>query len=121
MTLRLAVMLPLLGLGCARPSPVTGSSAALSAARPATAQASRVYRDPSTGQLGEPPPGALPATAPAAARPALTEEPAAGGGRMIRLRGAFRSDFVARTDGKTTTASCVSNVDARCVPAADAP
>jgi hypothetical protein len=119
MTLRLAVMLPLLGLGCARPSPVAGSSAA-PAPLPATAPAARVYRDPNTGQFGEPPPGAMPAAAPAATRPALTEEPAAGGGRMIRLRGAFRSDFVGHTDGKTTTASCVSNIDARCVPA-DAP
>jgi hypothetical protein len=40
---------------------------------------------------------------------------------MIRLHGAFRSDFLAHADGKATTAACVSQVDTSCVPAADAP
>jgi hypothetical protein len=57
-----------------------------------------VYRDPSTGAFIEPPPGT---TMPApAARPvaALKEEAAPGGGRMVRLGGAFHSQMVGRRD-----------------------
>jgi hypothetical protein len=52
----------------------------------------RAYRDPSTGAFVEPPPGAVVATPNVPRVPAaLSEEAAPGGGRMIRLRGAFHS------------------------------
>jgi hypothetical protein len=72
----------------------------------------RVYRDPTTGAFVEPPPGAaMPATprAPAAMPPsALVEEAAPGGGRMVRLRGNFRSHVVARADASGTAVSCTT-------------
>jgi hypothetical protein len=70
----------------------------------------RAYRDPNTGVFGEPPAGAAPA-ARAAAPAAMTEMAAPGGGRMIRLNGAFRSQMVGRLDGNTgntATVSCAS-------------
>jgi hypothetical protein len=76
------------------------------AASPApAAQAMRAYRDPATGLFGEPPAAAAPPAGPRA-RLALTEETAPGGGRMIRLRGAYRSELVA--DGNGTAASCAA-------------
>jgi hypothetical protein len=88
---------------CAQPSAQAPGAAAV----PPAAPAMRVYRDPATGALGEPPPGAAPLAAPRA-RPVLTEEAAPGGGRMIRLHGACRSDMVAHVDAHGTTASCTS-------------
>jgi hypothetical protein len=102
---RALLLAPLLLLGAC--GPATRSSEASRAAPPATAQALRVYRDPSTGAFTEPPPGervAAPAAAPAAPA-ALIEEAAPGGGRMIRLRGAFHSHFVAGADGVSCTTS----------------
>jgi len=79
--------------GCGRPSaPVAPAAPAM-----------RAYRGPVTGAFGEPPPGVAPAAAPRA-RPALIEEAAPGGGRMIRLRGAFRSEMSARG----TATSCAA-------------
>jgi hypothetical protein len=62
-----------------------------------------------TGAFVEPPPGvAMPAPSRAAAPApsALTEEAAPGGGRMIRLGGAFRSHVVGRTGADGATVSC---------------
>jgi hypothetical protein len=99
-----AALLLWLGAGsCARPAGEAPRPAPVTA--PVTAPAVRAYRDPSTGAFVEPPPGAAPA-APAAALPALNEEAAPGGGRMIRLKGAFQSHVVGRTDANTTTVSC---------------
>src|SRR5215831_8530671 len=98
----------LLGVaGCAR----RASEAPLAAPSPVASQLLGAYRDPSTGAFGEPPPGAMPA-APTAARAALTEEAAPGGGRMIRLRGAFRSYMVGHSDANATTVSCGSTAPA---------
>ena len=72
------------------------------------AEAFRVYRDPNTGQFVEPPAGAAPMPAQAAAQSALSEEAAPGGGRMIRLRGAFHSHFVATGGADGLAASCAS-------------
>ena len=87
-------------------------------ARPA--EAFRVYRNPNTGQFLEPPAGAAPMPAPAqaAAATALSEESAPGGGRMIRLRGAFHSHFVATGGADGLKASCAS---ATVVPPQPAP
>jgi hypothetical protein len=105
---RLAFLL--LGVAaCARPAtePLRPTPA------PATSQALRVYRDPVTGAFGEPPPGAVQPPAPQApARAALTEEAAPGGGRMIRLRGAFRSNMVGRAGASGATASCTTTAGA---------
>jgi hypothetical protein len=74
----------------------------------APAAVMRVYRDPKTGAFVEPPPGTAMATAPLApvSPAALTEEAAPGGGRMVRLRGAFRSHIVGHADAAGTTVSC---------------
>jgi hypothetical protein len=84
--------------------------------RPAPASpaagAMRVYRDPSTGAFVEPPPGVAapgPQRAPAAA---LTEQAAPGGGQMIRLRGAFRSQMVGRRDASGAAVSCATTAGA---------
>jgi hypothetical protein len=87
---------------CARPP--------VEAPRPAAAPsaAMRAYRDPKTGAFVEPPPGTplpAPPTAPTAPS-ALTEEPAPGGGRMVRLRGAFHNHVVAHADAAGTEVSC---------------
>jgi hypothetical protein len=75
-----------------------------------------VYRDPSTGAFVEPPPGAAlvaPATPPVAPA-ALNEEAAPGGGRMIRLRGAFHSHMVGHLDANGEAAiSCATTAGAR--------
>jgi hypothetical protein len=99
-----AALLLLAAGGCAR----RAAEAPRAAAAPGPAQALRVYRDPSSGAFVEPPPGAAPAApAPTAARAAApAEEAAPGGGRMIRLNGAFRSQIVGRIDANTTTVSC---------------
>lgn len=89
--------------GCARP--VADAPASGRVSRPA--EAFRVYRDPNTGQFREPPAGAAPTPGPAAAaQSSLAEEAAPGGGRMIRLRGAFHSHFVATCGADGLTASC---------------
>jgi hypothetical protein len=75
------------------------------ASPPPASQAMRAYRDPVTGLFGEPPPAAAPVATPRA-RAVLTEEAAPGGGRMIRLHGAYRSEMVA--NGPGVTASCAS-------------
>lgn len=100
-----AVLSP--GLGCGR------QSAAPSPAR--AAEGFRAYRDPNTGRFGEPPAGTVPAAPAAAAATAapLTEEAAPGGGRMIRLNGAFHSQFVAGLDGQGVHASCAAPGAAR--------
>ena len=80
---------------------------------PAPSESMRVYRDPATGAFVEPPatgPGAAAVTAPAVPTMPLTEEAAPGGGRMIRLDGAFRSHFTADVGPKGMTASCKSTV-----------
>jgi hypothetical protein len=68
----------------------------------------RVYRDPNTGQFREPPPGAAPTPGPGVAPSSLSEENAPGGGRMIRLHGAFRSHFVAADGADGLKASCAA-------------
>jgi hypothetical protein len=68
----------------------------------------RAYRDPNTGQFREPPTGAVPTPGPTVAPGSLLEESAPGGGRMIRLRGAFRSHFVASSGADGLAASCSS-------------
>lgn len=93
--------------GCAR----RASEAPLAASTSVASQSLRAYRDPTTGAFGEPPPGATQA-APTPARPALTEEAAPGGGRMIRLKGAFRSHMVERMDAHAATISCDSSAPA---------
>ncbi len=96
---RLSLMLLAISGACARPparAPV-----------PPAAPAMHAYRDPATGAFGEPRPGVAPVVAPRA-RPLLTEEAAPGGGRMIRLHGACRSDVVAHADARATTTSCTA-------------
>jgi hypothetical protein len=68
----------------------------------------RAYRDPNTGQFREPPAGAVPTPGPAVAPSSLSEESAPGGGRMIRLHGAFRSHFVAASGADGLATSCAS-------------
>src|SRR5262252_3053855 len=112
----LAASLLLGAAACARRTPEPSRSVPA----PSAAQALRVYRDPSTGAFVEPPPGAAPIAAPgppAAAPGALTEEAAPGGGRMIRLHGAFRSQLVGHADARSTTVSCASAAAARPAPA----
>jgi hypothetical protein len=68
----------------------------------------RVFRDPVTGAFVEPPaqpPGPAP-LAPSAPVPALVETTAPGGGRMIQLHGAFRSDVTARAGAHGAEVSC---------------
>jgi len=77
----------------------------------------RVYRDPNTGQFLEPPAGAASPPGPTAAPSSLSEEGAPGGGRMIRLRGAFRSHFVAAGGADGLTASCASPSSVSAQPA----
>jgi hypothetical protein len=76
-----------------------------------SAQGLRAYRDPSTGAFVEPPAGAALA-APKQVIPApsaLVEEAAPGGGRMVRLQGAFRSEMVGHLEDKGgATVSCAS-------------
>jgi len=90
------------------------------------AETFRVYRDPNTGQFREPPAGVAPTPMPAAAPSALTEESAPGGGRMIRLRGAFHSHFVAAgangaNGASGLTASCASGTVGSPQPAPPSP
>jgi hypothetical protein len=99
----LVIALALAAAGCGR----RASQTSLATATPAASQSLRAYRDPSSGAFGEPPPGAAPVT-PTAAPVALTEEAAPGGGRMIRLKGAFRSHMVGRMDGNAASVSCAS-------------
>jgi|SRR5215831_8966102 len=87
--------------GCARRASESPPAASVPVASPSL----RAYRDPTTGAFGEPPPGTTQA-APTAAPATLTEEAAPGGGRMIRLKGAFRSQMVGRMDGHTAAVSC---------------
>src|SRR5215471_8068903 len=94
----LVVALLLGAAACARRAAETP----LAAPTPAASQPLRAYRDPKTGAFGEPPPGATP-VAPVAAPVALTDEAAPGGGRMIRLKGAFRSHMVGRRDANGAT------------------
>jgi hypothetical protein len=95
----------LVGVGaCARR--VVEAPASGSVSRPP--EAFRVYRDPSTGQFREPPAGAAPMPGPAVAPSSLSEEDAPGGGRMIRLRGAFRSHFVATGGADGLATSCAT-------------
>jgi hypothetical protein len=93
--------------GCAR----RAAEAPRPAAAPAASEGLRVYRDPSTGAFGEPPTGATMA-APAArsvAPTTLSEEAAPGGGRMVRLGGAFNSHLVGRRDANgDATVSCAT-------------
>jgi hypothetical protein len=83
----------------------------------------RVYRDPATGAFVEPPPGTvMPGPrAPAAAPAPLTEEAAPNGGRMIRLRGAFRSQMVGRAGADGATFSCATTAGAPAAPPPPAP
>jgi hypothetical protein len=81
----------------------------------------RVYRDPNTGQFREPPAGAAPAPGPTVAPSSLSEENAPGGGRMIRLRGAFRSHIVAARGADGPGASCASATVVSPQPATLAP
>lgn len=87
---------------------------------PVVSQGLRVYRDPSTGAFGEPPPGtpmAAPAARPAAPS-AMSEEAAPGGGRMIRLRGAFHSHMVGHLDESGRAAiSCETTAGSPAAPA----
>jgi hypothetical protein len=97
--LLLAASLVGAAVGCARPA-VEASRPAAVAAPPS--QGLRAYRDPSTGAFVEPPAGAALA-APKQVIPApsaLAEEAAPGGGRMVRLQGAFRSQMVGHIDEK---------------------
>ena len=105
--------------GCARR--VVDAPASGGVSRPA--EAFRVYRDPNTGQFLEPPAGAAPTPAPAqaAAASSLSEESAPGGGRMIRLRGAFHSHFVATGGADGLKASCASATVVQTQPAPLAP
>jgi len=108
-SLLLAATLLIGALGCSRPAPQAAAAAPAVVASPAL----RAYRDPSSGAFGEPPPGVTP-VAPAAPRAALTEEAAPGGGRMIRLQGAFRSQMVGRRDANAVTVvSCATTAPAQ--------
>ena len=69
--------------------------------------AMRVYRDPDTGQIGEPPAGAPPTEVPGRLRDALstsseglveTTSPTPGGGVMVDLKGRFLSPLIATRD-----------------------
>ena len=95
------------------------SAATTSAADDASANQSsaamRMYRDPQTGQLGAPPPGALGSgsvTVSEAAQPSaaqeLTSEPLPGGGRKVDLHGRFMAAVQRHADGSgTATHECV--------------
>jgi hypothetical protein len=93
--------------GCAR----LAAEAPRAVATPAASEGLRVYRDPNTGAFGEPPPGTTMA-APAArtvSPTTLTEEAAPGGGRMVRLGGAFNSHLVGHRDANgDATVSCAT-------------
>lgn len=88
------------------------STAGSGEAIPAAGAASRVYRDPVTGEFTPPPPEAKVPTAPASIREAVRTEPAPatketaveGGGALIHLQGRFRSFLSATKDpeGKVT-------------------
>jgi hypothetical protein len=108
----------LVGAGaCARRAVDAPASGGVS--RPA--EAFRVYRDPNTGQFVEAPAGAAPMPAAAAAQSSLSEEGAPGGGRMIRLRGAFHSHFVATGGADGLKASCASATVVEPQPAPPSP
>jgi hypothetical protein len=112
---RLAATFVLAALGAAPGCGRRAAEAPRAAPRPAVSQGLRAYRDPSTGAFVEPPPGTTTA-APAArlvAPSTLTEEAAPGGGRMVRLNGAFRSQLVGRRDANgDTTVSCATTAGA---------
>jgi hypothetical protein len=85
----------------------------------------RMYRDPDTGLVGAPPPGAVTGesaaraeqalrSAAAPAPPALAEEPVAGpaGGFKVNLRGRFRAEVMRRADAADRTGhECVQPAD----------
>jgi hypothetical protein len=104
----LAVAVLLGAAGCARPA--AEAPRPMTTPAPIAAAGLRAYRDPTTGAFVEPPPGATlaaPSAAPAAPT-VLTEEAGPRGGRMIRLKGAFRSQMVGRADASGATISCAS-------------
>ena len=76
----------------------------------------RIYRDPRTGKVGPPPPGALPAPAEKSfntSHEGLVEEPgkSRAGGVTVNLKGRFRSAVVHGTDAQGQPATrCVSNL-----------
>jgi hypothetical protein len=116
----LTASLLLAGAACAGREAEAPRPPAPAAPAPAAPGAMRVYRDPATGAFVEPPPGTPmpgPPRAPAAPAP-LTEEAAPNGGRMIRLRGAFRSQMVGHAGADGATVSCATTAGA---PAAAPP
>jgi hypothetical protein len=70
----------------------------------------RVYRDPVTGAFTEPPPGAVapPPLAPAAPIAPLAPVAAPGGGTMVRLGGAFKSDVTAKAGSAGPAITCTT-------------
>jgi hypothetical protein len=74
--------------GCGRGAPPAAN-------QPPPLAAQSVYRDPATGKLGAPPPGAAPATPPAArvstSAAGLAEKAGPRGGWMVHLQGRYQS------------------------------
>ena len=77
----------------------------------------RANLDPSTGRLVPEPVAPMPSRVPAP-RPPAVEEPAPGGGSMVRLNGRFMSDMVATVnpDGSLHI-DCVTTDHLRTAPA----
>jgi hypothetical protein len=102
----------ILAAGCTgRPArDVAAAPARPAAAAPAASAGLRVYRDPVTGAFTEPPAAAAPARAAqqAGAPAPLVETAAPGGGTMIKLNGAFRSQVRARAGAGGAAVSCAA-------------
>jgi|SRR5579872_7047930 hypothetical protein len=92
-----------LGACGARPRPSISSP-------PLTPAGLRVFRDPTTGAFVEPPAPAPSAGLPKAAQTAgpttFVETAAPGGGTMVRLGGAFRSDVTATRGAQGAVVTC---------------
>ncbi len=106
--------------GCAQPR----GPAARTSPAPAPSGALRAYRDPASGSFVERPPGASPnalAYPPNAAQTLLAEEAAPGGGRIIRLHGAFHSDVVGHAEARGAAISCATTTLPATIDAARLP
>lgn len=95
-----------------QPTAPESGRARIGDALPATGAASRVYRDPVTGEFTVPPPEAKVPSVPQSIREAVRTEPGPatqeiaieGGGALMHLQGRFRSHMSATKDpdGKVT-------------------
>lgn len=106
------VLTSLVVAGCHARPPVAPPST--QAPTPVASSGFRAFRDPVTGAFVKPPPPGPPAgggpqpAAPAAAAPAFVETAAPGGGTMIHLHGAFKSDVEARVGARGAEVTCAT-------------